>query len=152
MERSQTIGACNFIMVCTKTKNFRMHVDNKKVQLRCIVVFVVKELRKYAPLFARKGSLMWGHSLNEYSAIFNIMQYRVTKSLKCSAYRRCCKYILNCDLTHVFSGLGKDNCKTRRETFKFCDLLSFILQVWISFGRTIFKSHISKCRDYVFGI
>ena len=34
------------------------------------------------------------------------------------------------DLTPGFSGLGKDNCKTRRETYKFWDLVHFILKVW----------------------
>ena len=33
------------------------------------------------------------------------------------------------DLTPGFNGLGKDNCKTRRETFKFWDLVRFILEV-----------------------
>ena len=32
------------------------------------------------------------------------------------------------DLTHGFNGLGKDNCKTRRETFKFWDLRRLILE------------------------
>ena len=30
---------------------------------------------------------------------------------------------------HVF-WLGKDNCKTRREAIKFCDLMLLILEVW----------------------
>ena len=39
-------------------------------------------------------------------------------------------YILILDLTRGFSGLGKDNCKTRRVTFQFWDLVHLILQVW----------------------
>ena len=35
------------------------------------------------------------------------------------AYRRCSNYIFILDLTPGFFGLGKDNCKTRRETFNF---------------------------------
>ena len=31
---------------------------------------------------------------------------------------------------HRFNGLGKDNCKTRRETFKFWNLVSFLLEIW----------------------
>ena len=31
-------------------------------------------------------------------------------------------YIFNLDLTPELNRLRKDNCKTRRETFKFCDL------------------------------
>ena len=33
-------------------------------------------------------------------------------------------------LTTGFNGLGKDNCKTRWETFKFWDLVWLILEVW----------------------
>ena len=41
-------------------------------------------------------------------------------SLRCGwsiAYRRCFNYIFILDLTPGFNGLGKENCKTRRETF-----------------------------------
>ena len=34
------------------------------------------------------------------------------------------------DLTPSFNGVGKVNCKTRRETFKFGDLVLLILEVW----------------------
>ena len=44
------------------------------------------------------------------------------------ACRRCSNYIFILDLTPGFIGLGKDNYKTRRETFKFGDLLRFILE------------------------
>ena len=33
------------------------------------------------------------------------------------------------DITSGFTGLGKDNCKTRRETFKFGDLVPLILDI-----------------------
>ena len=33
------------------------------------------------------------------------------------------------DLTPGFIGLGKDNCKTRRKTFKFSDLVRLILEI-----------------------
>ena len=33
-------------------------------------------------------------------------------------------------LTPGFNGLGKDNCKTRRETLKFLDTVRLILEVW----------------------
>ena len=33
-------------------------------------------------------------------------------------------------LTPGFNGLGKDKCMTRRGTFKFSDLVRFILEVW----------------------
>ena len=46
-------------------------------------------------------------------------------SLRCSwsiACRRCSNYIFIPDLTPGFNGLGKDNCKTRRGTFKYWSL------------------------------
>ena len=33
------------------------------------------------------------------------------------------------DLTDGFSGLGKDNCRTRRETFQLCDFMWLMLEV-----------------------
>ena len=39
-------------------------------------------------------------------------------------------YIFILDLTPSFNGLGKDNCKKRRETFKFGSLVCLILEVW----------------------
>ena len=53
-------------------------------------------------------------------------------SLRCSwsiACRRCSNYIIILDLTPGFNGLGKDNCKTRRESLKFCDLVWLILEI-----------------------
>ena len=46
------------------------------------------------------------------------------------ACRCCCNYILIIDLTPGFNGLDKDNCKTRRETFRFWYLVRLILEVW----------------------
>ena len=45
-----------------------------------------------------------------------------------------CIFILN--FTPGFNGSGNDNCKTRRETFKFGDLVRLILEVWryVDFG------------------
>ena len=43
------------------------------------------------------------------------------------ACRRYSNYIFIRDLTHGFYGLGEDNDKTRRASFKFWNLLSFIL-------------------------
>ena len=43
-------------------------------------------------------------------------------SLRCSwsiACRRCSNYLFILDLIPGFNGLGKDNCKTRRESFKY---------------------------------
>ena len=53
------------------------------------------------------------------------------RSLRCSwsiACRRCSNYIFILDLTPGFKGLGKDNFKTRWESFKFWDLVQLILE------------------------
>ena len=50
--------------------------------------------------------------------------FRCSWSIVC---RRCSNYIFIIDLTPDFNGLGKDNCKTRRESFNFCDSLGLIL-------------------------
>ena len=34
------------------------------------------------------------------------------------------------DLTPGFNGLGRDNCKTRRETVKCCNLVQLKLEIW----------------------
>ena len=38
-------------------------------------------------------------------------------------------YIFILNLTPGFNGLGKENGKTRRESFKFCDLVYLILEI-----------------------
>ena len=53
-------------------------------------------------------------------------------------------YIFILDLTPGFNGLGKDNCKTGRETFMFWDLVHFISEVWRYFKGTssMYRIHI----------
>ena len=53
-------------------------------------------------------------------------------SLRCSwciACRRCFNYVFIFHLTLGFNILCKDNCKPRRETFKFWDLVLLILEI-----------------------
>ena len=45
------------------------------------------------------------------------------------ACRRCSNYIFILDLTPGFIGLGKDNCKSRRETVMFGELVCLILEI-----------------------
>ena len=45
------------------------------------------------------------------------------------ACRRCSNYIFILDLTPGFNGWGKDDCKTRRKSFKFGDLVRLILEI-----------------------
>ena len=42
----------------------------------------------------------------------------------------CSNYIFILDLAPGFIGFGKDNCKTRQETFKFGDLVHLILEIY----------------------
>ena len=49
------------------------------------------------------------------------------RSLRCSW--SCSNYIFILDLTPGFTGLGEDNCKTRRQAFKFGDLVRSILEI-----------------------
>ena len=61
------------------------------------------------------------------------MQYNYW-SLRCSwsvACRRCSSYISILDLISGFNELDKDNCKTRRETFQFLDLVAHRLYVCV---------------------
>ena len=54
--------------------------------------------------------------------------YRQVSNIRC-AYRRCSNYIFILDLTPGFNRLCEDNCKMRRETFKFWDLVHLILEI-----------------------
>ena len=54
-------------------------------------------------------------------------------SIRCSwsiVYRRCPHYIFILDFTPGFDGLVKANCKTRRETFKFWNLMRLLIEMW----------------------
>ena len=62
-----------------------------------------------------------------YHQISNISHTFVDNQITC---RRCSNYIFIVSLIHSFDKLGKDNCKTTRETFKFCDLVQLISESW----------------------
>ena len=77
-----------------------------------------------------------------YNLIVSIFTYRQVSnahlsrqlncwSLRCSwsiTCRRCSNYIFILYLTPGFNRLGKDKCKTRRESFKFWDMVRLILE------------------------
>ena len=67
------------------------------------------------------------------------MQYNCW-SLRCSW--SIANYIFLLNLTCGFNGLGKDNCKTRRETFMFGDWVRLILENW---RFTPFYLHLHYC-------
>ena len=55
----------------------------------------------------------------------NCWSLRCSWSIDC---RRCSNYIFILNLTPAFNELGKENCKMRRETFEFRDLVQLILE------------------------
>ena len=73
----------------------------------------------------------WYHQTSNIShtLVANKIVYHsdvVGASIACLCYSN---YIIILDLTPGFNGLGKDNCKTRRETFRFGDLVRLILDI-----------------------
>ena len=73
------------------------------------------------------GRLLWAQSTVKahFSGQLNCWSLRCSWSIAC---RRCSNYIFILDLIDGFNGLGKDNCRMRRETFKFRDLVRRILE------------------------
>ena len=75
--------------------------------------------------------------INEYRQVFDIRRTIIPLncwSLRCSwsiACRRCSNYIFILHLTLGFSILRKDNCKPRRKTFKFWNLVRLIFTVLV---------------------
>ena len=68
-----------------------------------------------------------------YHDISNIRRIIVDSKLRCSwsiACRRCSNYIFIVDFSPGFNILYKDNCKTRRETFKVWDVVWLIVEIW----------------------
>ena len=75
-----------------------------------------------------------GQNLSKLSNLWYKLHLRQNYcwSLRCSwsiASWHCSNYIFILDLTPGFNGLGKDNCKTRRETFKIWYLVWLILKI-----------------------
>ena len=66
----------------------------------------------------------------------------ITRCSRSTACRRYSNFIFILDLTHGFNGLGKDNRKTRRETYKFGDSVRLILDVYFGCGyRSLWTYH-----------
>ena len=61
------------------------------------------------------------------------MNYRktsnISRTLVGSKLTQMLGYIFILDLTPGYNGLGIDNCKTRRESFRLCDLGRLILDI-----------------------
>ena len=58
---------------------------------------------------------------------FNCYSLRCSWSIAC---RRCSNYIFVLELMPGSNWFRKDNCKARRETFKFWDLVCLISEIW----------------------
>ena len=65
--------------------------------------------------------------------------------VECIARRRCSNYIFILDLTPGFNGLGKDNCKTRRGSFMFWDLVRLISEIYGNSQLTLPECQTLRC-------
>ena len=72
-------------------------------------------------------TLEWNVSPIPSSMSYLVSFMGILEKIDC---RRCSNYIFILNLTPGFNGLGKDNCKTRRETFVFGDWVRLILKNW----------------------
>ena len=75
---------------------------------------------RYPPIYSQTSNIRHLSRQQTWS-------FRYSRSIACP---RCCNYTFILDLTSGFNRLGKDNCKTRRETFMLWDLVCLILEVW----------------------
>ena len=85
---------------------------------------------------------LYKESFCHVSRQYNCWSFRCSWSIPC---QRCSNYIFILDLTPDFIRLGKDKCKTRRETFKFGDLVRFILEIlrYLFFSYKAFYTDVS---------
>ena len=76
---------------------------------------------------------------------------KVVEHFRCSwsiAWRHCSNYIFILDLTPGFNGLGKYNCKTRRETFQLWGLVGLILESW-RLDKCLFNAALTTNNNYL---
>ena len=79
-----------------------------------------------------------------------VFEYRQTSNISCTlgnklvdnshvviASQHCFNYIFILDLIPSSNGLGKGNCKTKRESFKFWDLVQLILELSQQFAMLV---------------
>ena len=92
------------------------------------------------------------HTYHQASNIRNTFGGKTVFDHSGVASRRCSKYTFILDLTPGFSGLGRGNCKTRRQSFKFWDLVQSIFAVvWWQFAHlnehndTVRSSMVDSC-------
>ena len=73
---------------------------------------------------------MYPHSSNIRRTSWSIKIVDHSDVVGASPVGACSNYIFICDLTPDFNELDEGNCKPRRESFKFWDLVWLILEVW----------------------
>ena len=115
---------------------FFMHYTNHHSDSHTIYVMVFFHLEYFMPIstyhsmhFLKQGKILSWHL--PFSTYTYWRYYRKTSNISCSwsiVCRRCSSYIFILDLIPVFNGLGKYNCKTRRETFKSKNLVRLLLE------------------------
>ena len=86
----------------------------------------------YHSLAVKTAPINGTHRLKIYQNSIGLFVLKIQKGTQIQKVlsRRCSNYIFIFDLTLGFNRLGKDKCKTRRETIKFWDLVQLILEIW----------------------
>ena len=113
-----------------------------------IVYFIsIRSWREHMYLYKQDLWIHWylqqSYKIIIYRQISNIRRTLVDNKMvdHSDVFRTSLNYIFIIDLTSGFGGLGKDNSNTRRETFKFSDLMRLILEIWryvYKYGKTVF--------------
>ena len=106
------------------------HQEYKCRGLKSIMKIYWKEKNRYISQFSNHHTYT-KHITKEYSQVSNIRHTLVGNKIVDHSYVVGASpvYIFILDLTPGFIGLGKDNCKTRRETIKFGYLVCLILEI-----------------------
>ena len=98
---------------------------------------VSKALRQHISVYQNEGECLmcWPFQILpsnikykwHLSRQYNCWSPRRSWNIAC---RRCSRHIFILDLASGFNELDKDNCKTRRETFKFWNLVRPMIDIW----------------------
>ena len=133
--KGQWHGALIFSLICTWTNGWASNQDASDYKCHRAHYDVAVMLHEaMMAQFINTHTHRYMHhraSMSHYRQVSNIRQLNCW-SLRCSwsiACRRCSNYIFILDLTPGFNGLGKDDWKTRWESFKFWDLVHLILEI-----------------------
>ena len=120
------------------------------MHLLCTFCLSCKILSVPSQLFTVERTLK--KSIYKYRQVSNIRHTlignKICRSLSSSwsiACQRCSNYIFILNLTPGFIGLGKDNCNTRGEPFKFGDFVRLKLEIlWYVIHNSLSPGDISR--------